>query len=357
MLNRPRLALGIATAWWSVYALLFALEVRALGKQQGIPVSWGEAAAYSFGGWLTWIPFSLWLYWAVCRFPIQRGQIFRSIAALTVAVLAVVLAKAVYVYFTDPVFTWYVDLPGFDGVLADSLRMNFAMGWAVVGVSHALLFYHRTREREVKLAEMEASLSSARLQAIRAQLNPHFMFNSLNSISEMVHQDADAAENMLVALSGLLRDSLSNGKQQERPLSEEIARAEDYLMIEKHRLGERLRVEWQVDRDCLVVMTPVLILQPLIENAIIHSIARHKEPGWLRITARRDGQRLRLTVENSRRAGEQAAPGSGLGLESVTARLAILHGDEAAFSVDTSDPAIYCARIDLPLVLRARTAA
>jgi hypothetical protein len=357
MLNRPHIAIGIATAWWSVYALLFALEVRALGEQQGISVSWPEAFAYSFGGWLTWIPFSIWLYWAVCRVPIQRGQIVKSILILTGAVLAVVFAKAAYMYLTDPIFTWYVDLPGFDGVLADSLRMNFAMGWAVVGVAHALLFYHRTREREVKMAELEAGLSSARLQAIRARLNPHFMFNALNSISEMVHQDADKAENMLVALSGLLRDSLSDGKQQERPLSEEIARAEDYLMIEKQRLGERLQVEWKVDPACLPAITPVLIQQPLIENAIIHSIARRRAPGWVRITARTDGERLRISVNNSRGGDEQSAPGSGLGLESVTARLAILHGKEASFEVDTSDPGVFSARLDLPLSTRARAVA
>ncbi|RYG37238.1 MAG: hypothetical protein EON93_03910 [Burkholderiales bacterium] len=357
-MQRPLLAvLLIATALWSAYAFLFAMDVVAMGQKQDIHVSWQEAAAFSFGGWLTWIPFTVGLYAAVCRFPIQRGQIIKAIVVLTGAVLVVVLLKAIYVYFTQPIFTWYLEPPQFGTVMADSMKNNFMTGWAVVGVSHSLLFYHRAREKERTVAELEAGLASAKLEAIRARLNPHFMFNALNSVSEMVHQDADAAENMLVALSRLLRDSLSGKQEAERPLADEIALAKDYLMIEKFRLGERLRVEWVVDDAALRAQAPALILQPLIENAVIHSISRRKEPGWLRVTAKAVGQRLLIGVDNSHTPGDASTPGSGLGLESIVSRLAIIHGANASFKIDTSDPAVYSARLDLPLTVSRKDAA
>lgn len=355
MPTRLRLATAIATVWWNLYALMFAIEVMALGQQQGIVVSWQEAAAFSFGGWLTWIPFSVGLYLATAHFPIERGRIFRSVAFLTLAVLTVVVLKAIYVYATNPLFSWYPALPDFTTVLADSLKMNFLMGWAVVAVSHALLFYHRIREREVKVAELEAGLAQARLQAIRAQLNPHFMFNALNSVSEMVHHDANAAESMLLSLSRLLRDGLSDSQRQERSLAEEIALAKDYLMIEFHRLGDRLTVDWRINDACMPAMMPVLTLQPLVENAIIHSIARSRTPGWLRITAEAANGRLRVSVDNSRAAVETER-GTGLGLDSIRTRLGILHGDRASFTTNQSDPAIFSARLDLPLSIMTSTA-
>lgn len=347
----------IATVWWGAYAFLFAMDVVAMGHKQGIHVSWQEAAAFSFGGWLTWIPFTVGLYAAVCRFPIQRGQIIKAVVILTGAVLAIVLLKAIYVYLTNPIFTWYLEPPQFGTVMADSMKNNFMMGWAVVGVSHSLLFYHRARDKERTVAELEAGLASAKLEAIRARLNPHFMFNALNSVSEMVHQDADAAENMLIALSRLLRDSLSGKQENERPLADEIALAKDYLMIEKFRLGERLRVEWQVDDAALRAQAPALILQPLIENAVIHSISRRKEPGWLRVTAKAVGQRLQISVDNSRGPGDASTPGAGLGLESIVSRLAIIHGTNASLKIDTSDPGVYSARLDLPLNVSRKDAA
>ncbi len=357
MLNRSFAVLVIATVWWGAYAFLFAMDVVAMGQKQGIHVSWEEAAAFSFGGWLTWIPFTVGLYTAVCRFPIQRGQIIKAIVVLTGAVLVVVLLKAIYVYVTDPFMKWYLEPPQFGTVMADSMKNNFVLGWAVVGVSHSLLFYDRAREKERKVAELETGLASARLEAIRARLNPHFMFNALNSVAEMVHQDADAAENMLVALSRLLRDSLSGKQETERSLADEIALAKDYLMIEKFRLGDRLCVEWLVDDAALQAQTPALILQPLIENAVIHSISRRKEPGWLRISARANGQRLLISVNNSRTPGDAGTPGSGLGLESIVSRLAILHGTNASLTIDTSEPEMYSARLDLPFSLSRKDAA
>jgi LytS/YehU family sensor histidine kinase len=118
-----------------------------------------------------------------------------------------------------------------------------------------------------------------------------------------------------------------------------------------------LRVEWQVDDAALNAQAPALILQPLIENAVIHSISRRKEPGWLRITAQVAGQRLRICVENSRTPGDAGTPGSGLGLESIMSRLSIIHGADASLKIDATDPAVYSAKLDLPLSVARKDAA
>lgn len=354
MPSRTYTPIWIAIVWWCAYALIFATQVVMMGQEQDIPVSWGEAFAYSFGGWLTWIPFSIGLYFIVRRYPMQRRQWLRPVLAQTAAVLAVAALKAAYVYLTNPIFAWYVHLPDFGSVLVTSLLNNVMIAWAVVAVSHTLLYLEHARDRGLKVAELEANLAAARLQAIRAQLNPHFMFNSLNSVAEMVHQDPEAAEHMLVALSRLLRDSLSNNQDQERPLSEEISLVEDYLMIEKYRLGERLSVDWEIDDACLPVRVPVLVMQPLVENAIVHSIARRKEPSRLHIAGKVGNDRLLLQIDNSKTPGEADKPGTGLGLDSVVSRLAILYGANASLTIDASRPDLFSARLDLPVNGAAR---
>lgn len=315
--------------WWTAYALVFATQVISMGEEQGHPVSWAEALRFSFGGWMTWIPLSLMLYWLVLRFPIERGRILRSAPILMAGVLAVILLRAIYVHVTNPLFGWYEVLPDFGSVLVASIRNNLMLGLTVVGVAHALVFHRQARERETKVAELEASLAKSRLDALRAQLNPHFLFNALNSVAEMVHQDAEIADRMLISLSALLRDGLSAEQGQMRPLRDEISLIEHYLTIEKIRLGKRLKIRWEVEDHCADLPVPVLTLQPLIENAIVHGIARQREPGLLVISVKREASALVMDVENSFDTRTTAKSGTGIGLRSIRDRLLLIYGETA----------------------------
>ncbi len=344
----------IVLLWWTAYALMFASQVVKMGEDQGNPVSWQEALHFSFGGWMTWVPLSLALYWLVRRHPVQRGQMLRSLLLLTAGVLLVVLLRAAYVYVTNPVFAWYgkQPLPGFGSVLATSLRNNFLLAWIVIGVAHALVFYQRSREREQKVAELEATLATSRLEALRAQLNPHFLFNALNSVAEMLHQDVELADRMLVALAALLRDSLASDEGQQRPLRDELALVQHYLTIERIRLGERLQIDWRIDMACMDVPVPALILQPLVENAIVHGIARRRLPGHLIVRGRLDGDLLVLEVENSVAPEHVAVPGIGIGLHSTRGRLHLLYGERAHLANRLQDAERYVVELAIPLPAR-----
>lgn len=349
--KRIPIVFWIVLLWWTAFSLVYAIQIVRMGAPEDDPATWAKALQIAFGGWMTWVPLSLGLYWLVQRFPLERGRIVRSACVLTVAVLAVVWLRALYVYGTNSVFGWYRNepLPGFGSVLATSMDNNFVLAWIVVGLVHAMVFHQRSQVRAQKVAELEASLISTQLDVLRARLNPHFLFNALNSVAEMVHRDADLAERMLVSLSSLLRDSLSPEQDRQRLLREEIARVQHYLMIEKIRLGERLQVEWQVDEACLDVPVPALILQPLVENAIVHGIARRRGAGTLRVSGRIDAETLLLDVENSVAAGCVAVPGTGIGLHSTRKRLDLLFGSRASLTGGPSESERYLVRLRMPV--------
>jgi sensor histidine kinase YesM len=160
-------------------------------------------------------------------------------------------------------------------------------------------YSHDLRERQLKSAELEIHLREARLQALRCQLNPHFLFNTLHSIAELVHEDPGLAEQLILRLGELLRKVLSSSDQQEIDLADELEFIKAYLDIEQMRLGDRLHVEWDVAPDVLRLKVPSLLLQPLVENAIQHGIAPSNRSGTVQIRAQRDNGFLHLQVRDS----------------------------------------------------------
>ncbi|MHC9083532.1 sensor histidine kinase [Luteimonas sp. RIT-PG2_3] len=349
----------IVLLWWTAYALIFATQVMLMEEQQGRPIAWQQALKFSFGGWMTWVPLSLGLYWLVRRHAIERGHVLRALVVLNLAALAVVLLRAVYVYASNPVFAWYGDdpLPSFGSVLTTAFINNFMLAWLVIGIAHAMVFYQRSHERGQKVAELESNLTRTRLDALRSQLNPHFLFNALNSVAEMVHRDADLADRMLVALAAMLRDSLSSEQDQLRPLRDELALVEHYLMIEKIRLGDRLQLGWDVAPGSLDAQVPALILQPLVENAIVHGIARRRAPGLLQVRAGVDGGQLWLEVHNSAAPDDSVSPGTGIGLQSTRSRLQLLYGDRAGLLRERTVDGDHRVRLVVPQGMALRPSA
>lgn len=355
MFKRIPSVFWVVLLWWTAYALIFATQVVRMGEQQDRPISWQEALQFSFGGWMTWVPLSLALYWLVKHHPVERSRVLRSLSILMAGALTVVLLRAAYVYFTNSVFAWYGDqpLPGFGSVLTTAFINNFMLAWLVIGIAHAMVFYQRSHERGQKVAELESNLARTQLEALRAQLNPHFLFNALNSVAEMVHRDAEQADRMLVSLAALLRDSLSPEQDQLRPLREELALVEHYLMIEKIRLGDRLQLAWDVQHDCLETPIPALILQPLVENAIVHGIARRRSPGILRVRTRFQDDQLLLEVENSIASENAITAGTGIGLQSTRSRLQLLYGDRADLSLEMTEAGDHLVRLGIPTISNA----
>ncbi len=205
---------------------------------------------------------------------------------------------------------------------------------ALIGLAHAGVFYRRYREREAQASLLESRLNEARLRSLQAQLQPHFLFNTLNGIATLVRRDPATAEEMLLSLSDLLRIALSSSHRQEIPLREEMDFMERYLALQKMRFGERLQVSEEIDPEAMDCLVPALVLQPLVENAIRHGLEPSGRPGKLRIAGSREGNWLKLTVEDD---GVGLSPGeehgSGVGLANVRERLAALHGAAQKFSI------------------------
>lgn len=245
----------------------------------------------------------------------------------------------------DPVVQWASLLGGLESCWLALLA---------AGAAHAVLAYaYRLRREHAQHLAARAAMRDAELRALRYQLQPHFLFNTLNAVSALVAERRSAeAQVMIARLGDFLRGTLAAPQAHEVPLGEEIAAAEDYLDIERARLGERLRLRWQVGPDVMQALVPRLLLQPLIENAIRHGIAPGAGAGRLEIAAGREGSRLRLQVSNDV-AGDQAGcdpvggEGGRIGLRNLRERLQALYPDDHAFSAG-ADGGRFRVALDLP---------
>lgn len=329
---RPWPTLLLVTAWWTLYGVASTSQALSMEGADGQVMPLARAATIGFASAWLWIPLTLLLLWGVQRFPLERGRLARHLPATFALVLAIVVLRALAVLALNPWVGWYHGQPAVATVLAASLANNLLLLWLMVGACHAWLYAARARERERRAARLEADLAGARLQLLASQLNPHFMFNALNSIAEVVHLDPDAADRMLVALGALLRSSLERQATPQVPLREELALLRHYLDIESLRLGDRLRVEWRIGDDVGDVRVPPLLLQPLAENAIVHALARRTGPGRLVVEARREVRALHLAVcDDGGGPDPEARPGHGLA--NLRARLQQLHGTEASLQL------------------------
>jgi sensor histidine kinase YesM len=223
---------------------------------------------------------------------------------------------------------------------------------AVALAWHAMRYSRDLSQKQLKAAELEARLREARLQALRSQLNPHFLFNTLHSIAELVHEDPALAEQLILRLGELLRKVLSSTDQQEVALAEELQFIRAYLDIEQMRLGNRLKVEWDIGQDVLEVKVPTLLLQPLVENAVQHGIAAATRPGTVHILAKRDDGFLRLQVRDTGPGLDQRgqAAKAGVGLANTRARLETIFGDRHTFDLVNDHGLSVTLRLPLSIV-------
>jgi sensor histidine kinase YesM len=222
---------------------------------------------------------------------------------------------------------------------------------AVALAWHAMRHSRDLREKQVMAAELETHLRDARLHALRSQLNPHFLFNTLHSIAELVHEDPGLAEQLILRLGELLRKVLSSTDQREVALAEEIEFIKGYLDIEQMRLGDRLKIEWDVAQDVLCLNVPSLLLQPLVENAVQHGIASSQGSGTVLIRARREDGFLQLQVRDTGPGlhHKDRAVNMGIGLANTEARLQTIFGGRQRFEL-TNDHGLSVS-VSLPMSL------
>ncbi len=332
----------LVTAFWLFIALASALEMSLLQS-----ADLRRALVVALVRLAPWIFLTPLVVWVSSVYPLERSTWKRSLwAHLGVCALTLGIVGA-FAYLSppspplsrpDPAELARLKRAGRDTAFVVLRRITYQLPvfWGLVGVAHALRFYERSKAREQREAELEARLAQARLQALRMQLNPHFLFNTLNSIASLVHEQPKA-EAMIEALSDLLRLTLTASDRAEVTLREELHFLDRYLLIEQTRFGPRLRVEKHIGPEVLDAVVPILILQPLVENAVKHGIEAQIAPGLIRIRAERAGEMLCLEVTDNGRGLPPAGSGKlkeGLGLSNTRSRLHELYGSRASLQLD-----------------------
>jgi len=245
-------------------------------------------------------------------------------------------------------------LQGFVSWIFTTLPFGVGVYFALVGIEHSLFYFQQVREREMQAAQLTAQLSEARLSALRTQLNPHFLFNSLNAITVLVRdQDTGAASRMLELLSDVLRQVLRADSSHETTLSSELNFLSRYLAIEQIRFSDRLRLDIQIALAVSQALVPIFLLQPLVENAIRHGIALRADAGVLEIRGAREGSELVLTVRDDgtgpfTSTTEQHSSGEGIGLANTRARLRTMYGVAAMLETRFEERGGFIATVRLP---------
>jgi len=346
---------------WTLFGLFFSLQAylaRAyLGG--GIPLSTALlrwlSCAYA---WAILTPLVMWLS---RRVPLGMNRPARALAVHAVAAFAFSVAGMLLYTIgeqaLDPGGDFFTR-EAFASLFVGGLHIDLLIYAMLVGVLHALEHQRRHRERELNAAQLEAALARAELSALRQQLNPHFLFNTLNSIGVLMEEDARAARKMLVHLSELLRMMLRSDRAQEVSVKDEIELLESYLEIERVRFQDRLEILLDVDPEALDARVPDLVLQPLVENAIKHGVVPRPSGGRVTVSVRKRKDQLRLEVSDDGPGlgSGGSARGAGLGLRNTQVRLEKLYGDGHRFELTRAKPSGLCVVLTLPFALGPATA-
>lgn len=361
-------AIGLLLGVWLVPGSLASLETYAMAQLTGRDIAFWRPLAAQGLPWLVYGSLSPLILHAAARLPLHRSPRLPKLLVhigfalgfgIPYAAAATVSYRAFMplirpVGFLEMLLPWYLS----------ALPVMLLTYFAVIGAANAVHWFVRHRESELKSARLETQLSEARLGALRMQLHPHFLFNSLNAVTVLVRdKDHVTAERMLELLGDVLRATLRAGGEHRVPLDTELALIRSYLAIEEIRFSDRLRIHYRIDGKVNQALVPALVLQPLVENAIRHGISRSSSAGRIEVVARKQDDRLILeviddgpgpNVDCQRLAGgerEVIAPGrqqSGVGLANTRDRLRMLYHDASCeLSAPVSGGTI--ARIDIPL--------
>jgi len=346
-------ALAIYLAGWVPLTALLVYVLEASGS-----LGWGASAAIVAPACVVYAFVCLSPWYVVRMLPLGTAGVPRILltnfsAAIAGSILWVSIARAMAVALTRVAPGLRPDLlaPSIDQRFRQHTPLLFGMGVLLYLLSAGVHYIMASAEesREALEREMQALVVArdSELKALKAQINPHFLFNSLNSISALTGVDAGRAREMCVRLSDFLRSSLRMGEREAVPLREELALAHSYLGVEQVRFGERLRVEEQIESGCEACLVPPLLLQPLVENAVKHGIASLVEGGTIRLGARLQETALLISVENPFDPEGAAGRKNGMGLQIVRRRLLARYGDRADMIAESGENR-YRVQIVLP---------
>jgi two-component system LytT family sensor kinase len=359
----------LVSAVWIAPAVLATIDQIAQRRLHGEPPASAQELIWAGGDWLVYALLTPPIFAAARRWPIARphvaaraalhlafsllfcvawatsGKILQLVLGLTlkpeeVQQMIAAAGDRVWQTFGLDLLSW----------IFTTLPFGVVVYLSIAGIAHAIRFFVEAREREVQMARLSEQLAGTRLAALQAQLNPHFLFNSLNTIAVLVRDgDTRTATRVVEQLSDVLRSTLAGSQANEVALDDELTLVRQYLAVEQARFSDRLRPVFEIDPAALSAAVPRFALQHLVENAIRHGIARRTDAGRVVVTARRDGPMLELSVEDD---GAGPAAGAlerkGHGLDNTRERLRTLYGERGSLIVTAVSPHGTLARLRIP---------
>lgn len=355
MFNRKTIRNGlILLGIFSLVGLFTSIPVWFFIDQHGDSQSKTKFLLSNFTQWYVWALLTPGIYRISKSIPIRAQHLLQDILSNIAVSLLFVIGKS----FLDGLLAFGMGaIPHPNPTLAGEIFfrltspisfMVFVIYWMIMAVIYILQYKQKLQEQEVASSQLQAQLAQAQLNALKMQLQPHFLFNTLNSISSLLRENVEAADEMIIHLSDMLRYSLNTLSILEVALREEITFLQHYLDIEKIRFQDRLQTEFDIDSTAMNAMVPSMLLQPLVENSIRHGIAKQSAPGKVSISAKRRDDRLEITVLDTGNSFSSCQEGEGIGLSNTRMRLEKLYGNEASLQMDRTANQETVVRISIP---------
>ena len=343
---------AIAFVLWAILAFLSAAGAHVYTASMGSPESWAQLLAWNVMISFVWSLLTPPIYALSRRFTFERGNWPRIFALhLACSVILTFIAGLIIVWL-EPHVTWtpQARIP-FSAHVLTRMFMDFQRYWYILLITQAIGYYGKYRERELQSSQLEAQLAHAQLEMLKTQLEPHFLFNTLNSIAALARNDGPAAEHMTLQLADLLRFSLDGMGVHEIPLSREITMLQKYIDIQQTRFQDRLRAEMDIAPNTLAALVPNMILQPLVENAIRHGIGPRRAPGYIRITTRQVFDELWMEISDDGQGLTcfgGVIPPEGVGLRNTRARLQQLYNHDHRLTLEDAPGGGCIVKIHIP---------
>jgi sensor histidine kinase YesM len=343
---------------WTVIGFYFTCQYYYSRLLSERPIAWREAASQQFIYPYLWAFGTFAVLWLAARFPVEGARRLRNLLlhALFATLFVIGISGTFHIinHFLNspPGGKPYSPMVTLTWIVFNSSE-NYGIYALILLFAQAIRYYKRYREGELRASQLETQLSRAELQALKMQLQPHFLFNTLHSISALIHKDADAADRMIARLGDFLRLTLENSGAQEVTLQRELEFLKCYLEIERIRFQDRLTTRMDIDAASLDLRVPNLILQPIVENALRHGIAPRATPGRIEISAKRNNGTLRIEVQDDgpglpKGAGGNGQNWKGVGLSNTRARLAQLYGAAHRFELVNAPEGGLIVVIEIP---------
>lgn len=335
---------------WALAVLVFSSQWYAYDAAHGFADPFLYYFGWSFYLWGVLTPLALWLAW---RHPIGAATWKRAVPLHLVASLVLTTVQL----SVEATIAWFRigDEAPLAAMVAHYLRQHTQIGlltyWVLVAAVQFYRAHDQARKRQLQTAQLEARLAGAQMENLRAQLHPHFLFNTLQAAATLIHEDPDGAEEILWRLSELLRVSLNEMRTHEIPLAREVEFLDHYVCIQQRRFGDRLQFEFHIEEGTLDCAVPTLILQPLVENAVRHGVGRYKDKDVVTVRTFQERDQLCLAVSNFTSSLEGAPEellSRGVGLSNTRERLEQLYGNSQSLRLFNLEPKGVCVQVSIP---------